>query len=65
VTREDWTGGTGTPPAVKGLVGFTDGSRMEGTGAGIYVQSVRRRLVICLGRYATVFRLKYVYAILA
>ena len=55
MTGEDWTGGTGTPPVVKGLIGFTDGSRMEGTGAGIYGHSVRRRLSICLGRYATVF----------
>jgi len=31
LTREDWTRGTGTPPVVKGLVWFTDGSRMEGT----------------------------------
>jgi len=39
--REDWTKATGTPPAVKGLVWFTDGSRMrEGTRAGVYGQSV-------------------------
>ena len=30
LTREDWTKATGTPPAVKGLVWFTDGSRMKG-----------------------------------
>jgi len=41
LTREDWTKATGAPPAVKGLVRFTDGSKMrEGTGAGVYGQSV-------------------------
>jgi hypothetical protein len=36
LTREDWTKGSGAAPAVKGLVWFTDGSRMmEGTGAGV------------------------------
>jgi hypothetical protein len=36
LTREDWTIGTGTAPVVKGLVWFTDGSKMkEGTGAGV------------------------------
>jgi len=36
LTREDWTKATGAPPAVKGLVWFTDGSKMrEGTGAGV------------------------------
>jgi hypothetical protein len=46
LTREDWTRGTGTPPVVKGLVWFTDGSRMkEGTGAQNYGQSVGRRLI--------------------
>ena len=29
MTREDWTKGTGTPPVVKGLVWFTDGSKMK------------------------------------
>ena len=27
LTREDWTKATGAPPAVKGLVWFTDGSK--------------------------------------
>jgi len=63
--REEWTKGTGTPPAVKGLVWFTDGSKMkEGTGAGVYRQSVGRRLSFSLGRYATVFQAE-IYAILA
>jgi hypothetical protein len=36
-TREEWTRGPGTPPVVKGLVWFMDGSRtVEGTGAGAY-----------------------------
>ena len=43
-TRKDWTKGTGTPPVVKGLIWFTDGSKMEGTGAGVYGQSAGRRL---------------------
>ena len=49
LTRGDWTKGTGTPPVVKGLVWFTDGSKMkEGTGAGVYGQSVGRRLSFSL-----------------
>jgi hypothetical protein len=65
LTREDWTKATGAPPAVKGLVWFTDGSRTgEGTGAGVYGQSVGRRLRFSLGRYATVFQAE-IYAILA
>jgi len=63
--REDWTKATGAPPAVKGLVWFTDGSKMrEGTGTGVYGQSVGRRLSFSLGRYATVFQVE-IYAILA
>jgi ribonuclease HI len=65
LTREEWTRGPGTPPAVKGLIWFTDGSRTaKGTGAGVYGQSVNRRLSISLGKYATVFQIE-VYAILA
>jgi len=65
LTREDWNKGTGTPPVVKGLIWFTDGSKMkEGTGAGVYGQSVGRRLSFSLGRYATVFQAE-IYAILA
>jgi hypothetical protein len=30
LTREDWTKGTGTPPVAKGLIWFTDGSKMQG-----------------------------------
>jgi len=57
LTREDWTKAAGAPLAVKGLIWFTDGSKMrEGTGAGVYGQSVGRRLSFSLGRYATVFQ---------
>jgi hypothetical protein len=45
LTREDWTKGNGTPPTVKGLIWFTDGSKMKvKTRAGVYGHSVRRRL---------------------
>jgi ribonuclease HI len=65
LAREDWTRSPGNPPAVKGLVWFTDGSRTaEGTGAGVYGQSVNRRLSIPLRKYATVFQAE-VYAVLA
>jgi hypothetical protein len=36
----------------------------EGTGAGIYGQSVGRRLSICLGRHATLYQAE-LYAVLA
>jgi ribonuclease HI len=63
-TREEWTRCPGTP-AVKGLIWFTDGSRTEeGNGAGVYEQSVNRRLSIPLGKNTTVFQAE-VYAILA
>jgi len=65
LTTEDWTKATGAPPAVKGLVWFTDGSKMrEGTRTGVYGQSVGQRLSFSLGRYATVFQTE-LYAILA
>ena len=65
LTREDWTKGTGNPPAVKRLVWFTDGSKIrEGTWAGFYGQFVGRRLSFSLGRYVTVFQAE-IYAILA
>jgi len=60
-----WTRGPGTPPAVKGLIWYTDGSRtVEGNGAGVYGQSGNRRLSIPLGKHATVNQAE-VYAILA
>jgi len=65
LATEEWTRSPGTPPAVKGLVWYTDGSRTtEGTGAGVYGQSVNIRLSIPLGKHATVFQAE-VYAILA
>jgi ribonuclease HI len=65
LTREDWTKGTGAPPIIKGLIWFSDGSRMKGgTRAGVYGQSVGRRLSFSLGRHATVFQAE-IYAILA
>lgn len=48
--REEWTRGPGTPTVVQGLVWFTDGSTMEGTGAAVYGKSVGRRLSISLER---------------
>jgi len=64
LTMEEWIRGNGTAPVVKGLVWFTDGSRMEGTGVGVYGQSAGRRLGFSLGRYATVFQAE-IYLILA
>ena len=65
LTREDWTKATGAPPAIKGLIWFTDGSKMrEGTGAGVYGQLVGRWLSFSLGRDATVFEAD-IHAILA
>jgi hypothetical protein len=65
LTREDWSRGSGSPPEVKGLMWYTDGSKMKkGTGAGVYGQSVKRRLSFPLGRYTTVFQAE-IYAILA
>ena len=65
LTKEDWTKGTGAPPAVKGLVWLTDGPKTrESTGAGIYGQSVGKRLSFSVGRYATDFHAE-IYVILA
>jgi ribonuclease HI len=66
MTREAWTKGTGPPPVVKGLVWYTDGSRMQDgiTGAGVYGQPEGRRLNIYLGKYVTVFQAE-IFAILA
>jgi hypothetical protein len=32
LAREEWTKGPGSPPVVKGLIWYTDGSRMQGGG---------------------------------
>jgi hypothetical protein len=56
LAREKWTRGPGTPPAVKELICFTDGSRTaEGTRTGVYGRSINRRLSIPLGKHARVF----------
>jgi hypothetical protein len=41
LTREDWTNGPWPPPVFKGLVWYTDGSRMQDgrIAAGLYGQS--------------------------
>jgi len=65
LTSENWTGGSGALPEVKGLVWYRDGSKIkEGTGAGVFGQSMRGRLSFSLGRYTTVFKAE-IYAILA
>jgi hypothetical protein len=65
LAREEWTRCPGTSPMVKGFVWYTNGSKTsEGTGAGVYGQCVNRRLIIPLGKHATVFEAE-VYAILA
>jgi hypothetical protein len=65
LARGEWARCPGTPPMVKGLVWYTDGSKtVEGTGVGVYGQSVNRRLSISLDKHATVFQAE-VYAILA
>jgi hypothetical protein len=44
LTRKEWTRGIGTRPIVKGLVWFTDGSRIaEGTGAGVFLALFRKK----------------------
>jgi len=64
LTTEEWTKGPETS-AVKRLVWYTDGSRLwRGTGARVYGQTSGRRLIICLGKYATVFQAE-IHAILA
>jgi hypothetical protein len=68
IHKYTWTfpdGQSGSPPEVKGLIWYTDGSKMkEGTGAGVYGQSLKRRLGFPLSRYTTVFQAE-IYAILA
>jgi hypothetical protein len=65
LAREEWTRSPVTPPAVKGLVWYTDGSTTTvGIRTGFYGQSVNRRLSIPLGKHATVFQAE-IYATLA
>jgi hypothetical protein len=57
LTTEEWTKVPGSPPVVKGLVWYTDGSRKSrGAEAGVYGQSLRSKLSISLRRYATIFQ---------
>jgi hypothetical protein len=55
LTREEWTKGPGSPPVVKGLVWYTDGSRTQvgSAGAGVYGQSLGTRFSISLGKYVS------------
>ena len=56
-TSDEWSRRPGTPPAGKGLVWYTDGSRTRGEpAAGVYGQSSGRTLSISLRKYATVFQ---------
>ena len=65
LAREEQARGPVSPPAVKGLIYFTDGSRTwRRAGAGVYGQSLGRGLITSLGRYARVFQAE-IYAILA
>jgi len=64
LTREVWTRGSGFPPEIKGLTWYTEGFKMEGTRAGVFAQSIKRRLSFPLGRYTTNFQPE-IYAILA
>jgi hypothetical protein len=52
LAREEWARCPGTPPMVKGLMWYTDGSKTT-EGTGVYGQSVNRRLSIPLGKYAS------------
>jgi len=57
LTTEVWITATGASLAIKGLVWLKVWSRMrERIGAGVYWQSVGRRLSFSLCRYATVFQ---------
>jgi len=63
--REESNRAPWTPPAVKGFVCFTDGSRTaEETGAGFCGQSADRRHSISLGKHSTIFQTE-LYAMLA
>ena len=65
LTREEWTRGPGTPPVVKGLFWFTGESRMtEGTGTGVYGQSLGISLSISQGIQAEIFQAE-IYDIMA
>lgn len=40
LTREEWTKGSGSPPVLKGLFWYTNGSRTRGGGGGLRPESV-------------------------
>ena len=40
LTIEEWTKGPGTPLATKGLIWYTDGSRRQGGGGGLELESM-------------------------
>jgi hypothetical protein len=65
-TKEEWTKGPRAPPSVQGPIWNTGESRKQmTTGAGVFGQSLGRRLSISIGRYTTVFQAETTYAILA
>jgi hypothetical protein len=65
LTTQKWAKGPGTPPAVKGLVWYTDrSSAQRGIGDRIYGQSAGRRVSISYKKNVTVFQAR-IYAILA
>jgi len=57
LTTERWTREGGTPPAVKSLLCYTDGSRtlVGGYAAGVCRQYLGRRFSSSLRRFATNF----------
>jgi hypothetical protein len=58
-SRSEWDRGF-VPIQQGGLIWYTDGSKTsEGTGAGVYVHCMRWKLTFSLGRYTTVFQVKY------
>jgi hypothetical protein len=67
LTRKKWTRTPGILLDVMGLLWYTDGPKTPGwgtgIGAGVYGQSLGRRLSISLRIYATVFQGE-IYAIL-
>jgi hypothetical protein len=65
LTREEITKDLNLLLYLKGLSGITDGSKTQKVnGAGVYGQSLGRKLIISLGRYTTVFQAG-IHAILA
>jgi len=65
LTTEAWTRESGTPPALKRLVRYTDGSRtpVGGSAAGVCRQYLVRGFNSCLRSFATIFQ-AHIFAIL-